>query len=162
LLKDALDTAFTSPEQRREFVDRCLAASDTELSHAWALKKLVDRYSESEERLLKIESKGKLEEMLRTHLEQLGAANAELDPLIGLLPSSTARHSEVPGSWRAGILALFGQVQKQDSLVASLVAGARANGQDAAAASESFRSTHEAIGALLGGLNNLEVGHERR
>jgi hypothetical protein len=162
LLKDALDTTFTSPEQRREFVDGCLAASDTELSHAWALKKLVDRYSESEERLLKIESKAKLGEMLRMHLEQLGAANAELDSLIELLPSSLAQHSDVAGNWRASILALFAQVQKQDSLVASLVAGAQANGQDAEAASESFRSTHEAIGALLGGLNNLEVGHERR
>jgi len=162
LLKDALDTAFTSPEQRREFVDGCLAASDTELSHAWALKKLVDRYSESEERLLKIESKAKLGEMLRTHLEQLGAANAELDSLIQLLPSSLAQHSDVAGNWRASILSLFAQVQKQDSLVASLVAGAQANGQDAAAASESFRSTHESIDALLGVLKNLEVGHERR
>jgi hypothetical protein len=76
LLKDALDRASTSPEQRREFVDRCLAASDTELSHAWALKKLVDRYTESDERLLKTESQDKLREMLRSHLQQLADANA--------------------------------------------------------------------------------------
>jgi hypothetical protein len=162
LLKDVLDGAFTSPEQRREFVDRCLAASDTELSHAWALKKLVDRYSESEGRLLKTESQAKLREMLRAHLRQLADANAGLDPLIDLLPSSRAQKPDVPGSWRASILALFAQVQKQDSLVANLVAGAQASGQDAAAASKSFRFTHEAIVALLGGLNNLEVGHERK
>jgi hypothetical protein len=162
LLKDVLDGAFTSPEQRREFVDRCLAASDTELSHAWALKKLVDRYSESEGRLLKTESQAKLREMLRAHLRQLADANAGLDPLIDLLPSSRAQKPDVPGSWRASILALFAQVQKQDSLVANLVAGAQANGQDAAAASKSFRFAHEAIVALLGGLNNLEVGHERK
>jgi hypothetical protein len=162
LLKDALDSAFTSPERRREFVDRCLGASDIAVSHAWALEKLVDRYSESEERLLKTESQDKLGEMLRTHVKQLGAANAELDSLIGLLPSSPAQHPDVPGSWRATILALFAQVQKQDSLVASLVVGAQTNGQDVAAASANFRSAHEAIGALLGGLNSLEVGHERR
>jgi hypothetical protein len=63
---------------------------------------------------------------------------------------------------RASILALFAQVQKQDSLVASLVAGAQIDGQDAAAASGSLRSAHEAIGAMLGGLNNLEVGHVKR
>ena len=162
LLKDALDRAFTSPEQRREFVDRCLAASDTELSHAWALKKLVDRYSESEERLLKNESQDKLREMLRTHLQQLADASAGLDQLMELLPSSRAQKPEVPGDWRARILALFAQVQQQDSLVASLVVGTQANGQDAAAASGSFRSVHQAIDALLAGLDNLEVGSQRK
>jgi hypothetical protein len=162
LLKDVLDSAFTSTQQRREFVDRCLAASNTELSHAWALKKLVDRYSEPEERLLKTESQAKLEEMLRAHLQQLGAANAELDLLIGLLPSSSAQHPDVPGSWRASILALFAQVQRQDSLVASLIVGTQANGRDTAAASASLRSAHEAIGALLTGLNNLGVNREKK
>ena len=162
LLKDVLDSAFTSTEQRREFVDRCLAASDTELSHAWALKKLVDRYSEPEERLLKTESRAKLEEMLRAHLQQLGAANAELDLLIGLLPSSSAQHPEVPGSWRASILALFAQVHRQDSLVASLIVGTQANGRGAATASASLRSAHEAIGALLTGLNSLAVDREKK
>jgi hypothetical protein len=162
LLKDALDRAFTSPEQRREFVDRCLAASDTELSHAWTLKKLVDRYGEAEERLLKPESQDKLREMLRTHLKQLADASAGLDQLMELLPSSRAQKPEVPGDWRARILALFAQVQQQDSLVASLVAGTQANGQDAAAASGSLRSVHQAIDALLEGLDNLEVGSQRK
>ena len=162
LLKEVLDSAFTSTEQRREFVDRSLAASDTELSHAWALKKLVDRYSEPEQRLLKIESKSKLEEMLRAHLQQVGAANADLDLLIGLLPSSSVQHHDVPGSWRASILALFALVQRQDSLVASLIVGTQANGRDTAAASASLRSAHEAIGALLMGLNSLEVNREKK
>jgi hypothetical protein len=162
LLKDVLDRAFTSLDQRREFVDRCLAASDTELSHAWTLKKLVDRYSEPEERLLKTESQDKLREMLRTHLQKLADANAALNPLIELLPSSRAQKPDVPGNWRASILALFAQVQQQDSLVASLVAGTQADGQDAAAASGSLRSVHQAIDALLAGLDNLEVGSQRK
>jgi hypothetical protein len=162
LLKDILGRAFTSPEQRREFVDHCLAASDAELSHAWALKKLVDRYSEPEERLLKTESQDKLRGMLRTHLQQLADANAGLDPLIELLPSSRTQEPDVPGNWRASILALFAQAQHQDSLVASLVAGTLANVQDAAAASASLRSVHHAIGVLLAGLNNSEVGSQRK
>jgi len=162
LLKDVLDRAFTSAEQRREFVDRCLAASDTELSHAWALKKLVDRYSESEERLLKTESQDKLREMLRTHLQQLADANAGLDPLIELLPISGAQKPDVPENWRTSILALFAQVQQQDSLVASLVAVTQAKGQDAAAASASLRSVHQTIGALLAGLNSLDVGSPQK
>jgi hypothetical protein len=159
LLKDILDRAFTSAVQRREFVDRCLAASDAALSHAWTLKKLVDRYSASEVRLLTSESQAKLGEMLRTHLQQLTDANAGLEPLIDLLPNSRAQRPDVSGSWRTAILALFDRVQQQDSLVANLVVGAQTNGQDAAAASDRLRSTHEAIGGLLGGLNKLEVGH---
>ena len=96
--------------------------------------------------------------MLRTHLRQLADANAGLDPLIELLPSSRAQKPDVPGDWRTGMLALFAQVQQQDSLVASLVAGTQANGQDAAAASGSLRSVHQAIDALLARLNNLDVG----
>jgi hypothetical protein len=162
LLKDVLDRAFTSSDQRREFVDRCLAASDTELSHAWALKRLTDRYSGPEEHLLKTESQAKLREMLRTHLRQLSEANAGLDPLIELLPDSRAQRTDLPGNWRTSILALFAQVQQQDSLVASLVAGTQANGQDAAAASGSLRSVHQAIAALLAELNNLDVGSQRK
>src|SRR5262249_25674308 len=67
LLKDTLDRAFTSPEDRRDFVDRCLGASDNELSHAWALKKLVDRYTEPEQDLLAEESRARLGLMLTTH-----------------------------------------------------------------------------------------------
>jgi hypothetical protein len=162
LLKDVLDRTFPSAEQRREFVDRCLTASDTELSHAWALKKLVDGYSESEERLLKTESQDKLYEMVRTHLQQLADGDAGLDPLIELLPNSGAQKPDVPETWRNSILVLFARVQQQDSLVASLVAGTQANGRDAVAASESLRSVHQAIGAVLGGLNNSEVGRQRK
>jgi hypothetical protein len=100
--------------------------------------------------------------MLRRHLQQLAEANAGLDPLIELLPGSRVQKPDVPGNWRASILALFAHVQQQDSLVASLVAGTQANGQDVAAASEKLRSTHEAIGGLLGELNNLEVGSEKK
>ena len=162
LLKDVLDRAFTSAEQRREFVDRCLSASDTALSHAWALRNLVDRYGEPDELILKAESQDKLREMLRKHLQQLADANAGLDPLVELLPGSRAQEPHVPENWRTRILALFDQVQRQDSLVASLVAGTQANGQDAAAASGSLRSVHQAIGALLKGLDNLEAGSQRK
>jgi hypothetical protein len=68
----------------------------------------------------------------------------------------------VPEDWRTSLLALFAEVQQQDSLVASLVAGTQANGQDAAAASGSLRSVHEAIDALLAALDNLEVGSQRK
>src|SRR5262249_51583455 len=100
LLKDTLDRAFTSPEDRRDFVDRCLGASDNELSHAWALKKLVDRYTEPEQDLLTEESRARLGQMLTTHLQQLGEANEKLIPLIDLLPNAQMSRTSVPEEWR--------------------------------------------------------------
>ena len=100
--------------------------------------------------------------MLQTHLQQLADANAALDPLIEFLPDSHGQKPDVPKDWRAGLLALFAQVRTQDSLVASLVAGTLANGQDIATASESFRSSHQAIGALLVEFSHLEVGSEKK
>ena len=99
---------------------------------------------------------------LRTSLQQIADANAGLDPLIELLPGSPAQQPAVPGDWRAGIVALFAQVQQQDSLVASLVAGTQANGQEVTAASASLRSVHQTIAALLAGLNNSEVNSQRK
>ena len=56
LLKRAFDSAFVSPAARRDFVDGCLLASDSALAHAWALKRLVERYTESDLRALKPDS----------------------------------------------------------------------------------------------------------
>jgi len=95
LLENALGRAFPETDDRRAFVDRCLAASDTGLSHAWALKKLVDRYTEPEDRLLSYDSRTRLREMLRTHLQKLALANAEMEPLIELLPGSAVANPGV-------------------------------------------------------------------
>jgi hypothetical protein len=157
LLRDILDQAFDSPAQRREFVDQCIAASDAELSHAWALKRLVDRYSVTEQRALTPESQARLIEMLRSHLQKLGDANFQLVPLIQLLPDSRAQNSDAPKDWRAAVLALFADVQKQDSLVARLIAGAQSNGTSVRTASEGLRSSHETITALLDELSSLNI-----
>jgi hypothetical protein len=137
-------------------VDRCLVNSDNELSHAWALKKLVDRYTEPERNLLTEESQAKLGQMLTTHLQQLGQANEELTPLIDLLPKAPVSRLSVPAEWRDRILALFAEVERQDSLVASLIAGAQQNGRDGTTVSKSLRASHETIRGLLIGLKTLQ------
>ena len=152
LLKDRLDSAFASVEARRDFVDNCLAASDAALSHAWALKTLVERYSDADRRALEPESQIKLDEMLRKHLEQLAASNATLDGLLDLLAPARPSRAAIPAGWRPGVLALLGFVQQQDSYVAALVAGTQTN-DSAATASERFRAAHEAITRLVGALS---------
>ena len=155
LLKDVLEKALPSRDQRLALVDRCLSDSDSALSHAWALKSLVDRYSEEQEDLLKPESDAKLREMLRAHLEALSHANNGLESLVELLPPSDPAATVLPSNWRQTTLALFAAVQQQDRLIATLLAGSETDGQSSAMASAEFRSAHHAINALLAGLQNL-------
>jgi anti-sigma factor RsiW len=75
LLDGTLDRAFSSREDRLAFVDRSLSDSDVALSHAWALRRLAERYDEDSERALKPESDQKLYEMLRAHLQQLSRSS---------------------------------------------------------------------------------------
>jgi hypothetical protein len=155
LLKDVLEKAFVSRDERLAFENRCLADADTTLSHAWALKRLADRYSEPEEQRLKPDSDQKLREMLRAHLEELGRANDGLRPLLALLPPSDAGIPTIPSEWRARMVALFSAVQQQDRLTSGLVAGSQTNGQNLATASANLRVTHRSIDALFEGLKDL-------
>lgn len=155
LLKEELDAAFPAREERQAFIDRCLVSSDSELSHAWALKRLADRYDESAEQRLNQGSQAKLREMLGAHLQQLRRSHAALQSLLELLPDGREAVPVAPVGRRAAILFLFAQVQKQDALVAKLVIGTRADDQDRATTA-SFRLTHQSIeAALRGGLRSL-------
>jgi hypothetical protein len=158
LLDGTLDRAFSSREDRLAFVDRSLSDSDVALSHAWALRRLAERYDEDSERALKPESDQKLYEMLRAHLQQLSQANDGLAALLTLLPAGPAPGSPaIPVAWRTRISALFSAFQQQDRLVSGLVAGSQINGQNLATASANLRAEHERIRVLLEGLRDLNV-----
>ena len=155
LLQETMDRAFASREERLAFVDRCLSVSDIGLSHAWALKRLVERYGDADEQLLKPDSLAKFREMLRAHLQEIGRANHELEPLFELLPPSDSPATPLPATWRARVLSLFNAVQQQDRLVTSLVAGPEIAGQNLTLVSANLRLTHTSIAALLDGLKEL-------
>lgn len=161
LLEDAMEKAFASRDDRLAFVDSSIADSDAALSHAWAMKKLVDRYSESDEQRLKPESDGKLREMLQGHLRELSRANSGLQSLIDLLPVSNALTPAIPSTWRGRILSLFIAVQQQDRLVASLVVGtqtapaAQTNERNVATAAATLRSAHQQVDALVDSLKDI-------
>lgn len=152
---DLLAKEFPSSSERTYFVDAWLAASDKALSHAWALKRLAERYREKEESRLTPESVDKLREMLQTHLQAVGQANADVDSLLKLLPHPSDAPDIAPADLRTGILLLFRQVQLQDSLIAKLVAGTPAAGDDLASASQKLRASHRAVQALTARLRDL-------
>jgi hypothetical protein len=146
LLKDALEKVFPIPEQRRDFVDSCLAASDNALAHASALVKLAERYDAGSEASLTLDSQSKLREMLRIHLQRLRAADTQLDPLIQFLTTqATGSVAAGTGTWRDAMRTLFTQVREQDSLTTALVAGS----QSVTATSERMKFVHNSIHNLL-------------
>jgi hypothetical protein len=152
---ELLAKEFPSSSERTYFVDAWLAASDKALSHAWALKRLAERYTEKEESRLTPESVDKLREMLQTHLQAVGQANADVDSLLKLLPHSLDAPDVAPADLRTGILLLFSQVREQDSLVAKLVAGTPAAGDDLRSASQNLRASHRAVQELTTRLRDL-------
>ena len=155
LAEALLSKEFPSSNERTYFVNAWLAASDKALSHAWALKRLAERYTKEEESRLTPKSADKLREMLRIHLEAVGQANADLDSFFKLLPDSANSASPAATDLRSGIMQLFGDVQEQDSLIAKLIAGAPAGGQDLATASRRLRASHRAVQILSVSLRDL-------
>ena len=150
LLKDTLEKIFTVAEQRRDFVDRCLASSDDALAQASALAKLAERYDPASETALTSDSQAKLHEMLRIHVERLRVADAELEPLIKVLPASaTDKVAAGTRTWRDTMQILFTQVREQDLLVTALVGGSQNVTVDVTRASGRMKSAHDSIHELL-------------
>jgi hypothetical protein len=149
LLADRLNSAFSSGADRRDFVDGCLSAADSALSHAFAVKKLSDRYTRANRLALKPESQAKLDQMMHAHIQQILEENAKLDGILDLLspPESAPAPAPAPATSRADVETLFELVQQQDSLVATLVAGTHTT-ETVAAASDKFRNVHGSIARL--------------
>jgi anti-sigma factor RsiW len=145
LLHDTFDRSFSSPDEKQAFIDRCLVASDDALAHAWALKRLADRYSDQN-------GQAKLQEMVRAHLQELGRANNNLDPLGKLLRTPGAAAPVIPSNWRDQVIALFAAVEQQDRDVTDLVAASQTNERNLSQVSAEFRFRHQAIHALLDSL----------
>jgi len=163
LIASLLEKDFASREDQAAFVDESLAASDETVSHAWALKRLADRYDESQIRKLVPESRSKLLEMLHAHLRQLSQSNALLDRLLSLLPSGSGRPIAMPaGDWQSGVLELFAQVQRQDHAVTSLLAGMPRKTQELSAATTDFDSSHRSVNILLRTLDDIKLDSRER
>jgi hypothetical protein len=152
LLKDRLDSAFASADARHDFVNSCLFDSDSALSHAWALRRLAERYPDDARHALSAESQTKLDEMVRGHIRQIAAANVRLSVLLDVLPPpETPRSERTPAGFGPGIAILFDLVQRQDSVIAALIAGTQTT-DTAASAADKFRAGHEAISRLTAAL----------
>jgi hypothetical protein len=160
LLRTQLADAFPAREDRQAFVDGCLASSDTALSHAWALKRLADRYAPAVEQQLSPESQTMLRTMVRVRLEELGPANMDLQRLVEMVPASAPGSPSAVDDWRSGVKLLFARVLEQDTLVADLVVGTRSNSAAPASIFGKFIEDHLSIDAgVRGSIRALAGGN---
>ena len=155
LAENLLSKEFSSSEERTDSVNAWLAVSDNALSHAWAMKRIAERYSAIDEGRLRSDSITKLREMSRAHLAEVGRSTANLDSLLKILPASGVESQPEVKDVRSETLQLFREVQIQDSLVAQLVASAPSHGESLSTASQRLRSAHHAIEILRVRLRGL-------
>ena len=118
------------------FLNRSVGFSDAALEHAWALRRLAQRYPPAETAKLSAESRHKLEDLIREHVAAIQAqAKSELVLLRPTLaravkeravggPLTGEGSSETSASWPALAEPLFDSVQRIDRLVRGLFAGA--------------------------------------
>ena len=157
LLQSVLEDTFASKEDQSAFVEESLAASEAAISHAWALKRLADRYDDSQVRKLSQDARRKLAEILQGHLQQLNQSHVALDRLFSLLPRAAGSVNGSVRDWRDGVLALFAQVQRQDHAVTALLARTPGKTQDLSAMTSEFESSHRTISAFLRSLDNIKL-----
>lgn len=162
LLESVLANSFASKEEQSAFVNDSLAASEAAIAHSWALKRLADRYNDSQMRKLSEDSRLKLAEMLQAHLRQIKQSNAALNRLFSLLPAVLGSVTASPGDWRDGVLALFVQVQRQDHAVTALLAGTPRKTQELSAATTDFDSSHRSVDILLRTLDDIKLDSRER
>lgn len=154
-LAESLLSREFPPEKKADFVNAWLAASENALSHAWAMKRIAERYSASEEGHLNRDSSAKLREMLRAHLQEVEKSNSELDSLSKVLPDAKEERLPEVSDARVGVLELFREVQRQGSLLAKLVASTPHGAEDLPTASGQFRNVHRATKYVSGKLKSL-------
>jgi len=118
--REGLDPA-SAGRRATELTNRVLSVSQAALVEAWALRKLADRYSSSQE--LSEEERNLLNRMLRDHLETLGERSAQLLRWLGPvwpLDAEVASRTLSSDPWEEQALRLFGAVEDVHSGVLSI------------------------------------------
>ncbi len=156
--------------QITELTNEAASASDKALAHAWALRRLAERYGGKQEALLRPQSRWLLEAMLRDHLTALRARSDRtqrlLEPVLALVAGEsmppTAGEDSSDLTWSAGALAVFDTIQKMDGLVQALFAGAGLNGKPVDLAAGELRGAFTRLDSNVRALEAQLVGKEFR
>jgi hypothetical protein len=132
-MQDYVTRHFASNRTAVEhFLNNSVTLSDGALSHAWALRRLAQRYTPSEIAKLSPKSRGSLEALIRGHVaeirKQVDGELTLLKPVLAgaVQDASSSSEDRTPSitEWPAMAESVFDSVQRVDRLVRGLFAGA--------------------------------------
>jgi hypothetical protein len=115
-LEAALIERFPDEDKRRQFVDQALNAADLAMAHAWAIRKIEERYPGPQLSLLEPSDRQMLQLLIKDHLtilqEQVFAVHRSMKELLGWPPGEPHAGVESPGPERGqlSLPALFDEV----------------------------------------------------
>jgi hypothetical protein len=118
LLKPILKTKFPDSDERRVFVDSALESIQSAMAHAWAVRRLRERYSDSDIAQLDAPARQMLELLIRDHATAIRASvEREASLLEGLIPSQGRFDDEnagppANGDWRDLSQQVFSELEK--------------------------------------------------
>ena len=126
-------TEGTIQHDIQKLTTQAVTLSEASLEHAWALRRLAERYTPDEVSTLPPESRRQLEDLVRDHIRALREQNRKYGTLVepalfwiagkpeGASPSSTG---QAEADWPVFSPSLFNTVSQVDRLTSTLFAGA--------------------------------------
>ncbi len=117
-LEGKLAERFPNAGERAAFVNRSLSLADLAMAHAWALRRLEERYSADQVALLNQSGRQTLELLVRDHVATIREEIAREEELVRPLLDPIQTEYESSGrpingeDWRRSVLEMFESVQK--------------------------------------------------
>ena len=128
-LEERLVERFPNVEERSAFVNRGLALFDQALAHAWALRRLEERYIPDQVGLLSQSDRQTLELLVRDHAATIrqGISDGKLflEPFVVRAPTTDVNPEDLRTEvdWRKSVQEVFQSVQQIQADVAKMLAG---------------------------------------
>jgi len=117
-LEDKLAQRFPNSDERAAFVNRTLSLADLAIAHAWALRRLEERYTVSQMALLNQSGRQTLELLVRDHVatigEEIGKEQELFRPFLDSIQTEHDSSGKSLGreDWRGSVQEVFESVEK--------------------------------------------------
>jgi len=167
-LQEALIQNFPNPDDRKGYVDRVLELSDGTLAHAWALRRLEQRYTSDDVAQLDQVGRQTLDLLIRDHVaiirEQFSGEKYLVASVISatasLRPDSQGDEAVVsgPDDWRLSIPEILNLSQGLHETVFALFSGTSRTSADLEGLSTKLQSALSALDFHLSSLSRQVSG----
>jgi len=144
-LETTLIDRFPDEEKRRQFVDQTLSAVDLAMAHAWAVRRIEERYPGPQLSLLEPSDRQLLQLLIKDHLtviqDQILSTHRSMEALLGWPPGELKAGGESPGSenGQIAISALFAEVNTVQHDVRALLTQSPTGPEPVESRTESLR-----------------------